>query len=95
MPTSTNARHEAIKTLEDNYEDLFELLNSIRKEYDLEYLDVTLATDGESYVFQTGDNSYTGSCYAYPHWAVCSIGEDSNALDFYEEVVDQWLELLD
>jgi hypothetical protein len=44
--------------------------------------------------YQTGDNSYTGSAYGYPYWAVISVYRRSNSRDLAREILDQWLELI-
>jgi hypothetical protein len=45
-------------------------------------MSVTIATnDGSSWVYQTGDNSYTGSCYHYHYWGVMSLYRDSDTLE--------------
>jgi len=67
-------------------------------------IDLTIATNGEElpnisggadWTFQTGDNSYTGSCYHYRHWAVTTISrEDDNPNEIAENLVDQLAELV-
>ena len=64
------------------------------KEY--EFLDITFATNdaGDTWAFQTGDNSYTGACYSLPHWATFTIMIDTDPLDVYEDITSQLVELL-
>ena len=64
------------------------------KEYD--GLDITLATneDGDTWNYQTGDNSYTGGCYSLPHWAVETITIDSIPSDIILSLLNQLDELL-
>ena len=65
-------------------------------------IDLTIATNGKpndcdtaDWTFQTGDNSYSGSCYHYRHWAVTTISrEDDNPNEIAENLVDQLAELL-
>jgi hypothetical protein len=42
-------------------------------------IQLTLACndDGSEYATQTGDNSFTGSAYGFPHWAVTTLTRDS------------------
>lgn len=42
---------------------------------------LTFATDAshQTWAVQTGDNSYAGPCYSYPHWVVVWISKDFNA----------------
>ncbi len=58
-------------------------------------MDCTFATNNDFSVwaYQTGDNSYTGSCYSLPHWAVITLGQDSNAEEFANDIINQWQEL--
>jgi hypothetical protein len=43
-----------------------------------EEMDVTIGADGVDWAFQTGDNTYTGPAYHYPHWGVSKVTVDSN-----------------
>ena len=59
-------------------------------------LTVGMNTRGE-WSWQTGDNSFTGAAYGYPHWAVVSIGlhpSDLDMEDTYEEIVSQLADLM-
>lgn len=63
-------------------------------------MDVTLAITSEEdlengdYVWQTGDNSYTGACYTRPIWAVVTLTRDVDCAALAHDVLDQWSELL-
>jgi hypothetical protein len=61
-----------------------------------EWLDLTVgcSADGNSWGYQTGDNSFTGGAYGQPHWAVTSVVPDSTAEELYTEIVGQLEELL-
>ena len=39
-----------------------------------------------SWDYQTGDNSYTGSAYFYPHWGVVAVYRRSNSLDLARDI---------
>lgn len=45
-----------------------------------------------SWSYQTGDNSYTGGAYGFPHWAIINLYRRSNcralALDAVNEILD-------
>ena len=58
-------------------------------------MDCTFATNDafDAWAYQTGDNSYTGSCYSLPHWAVITLGQDSNAEELANDISNQWHEL--
>ena len=64
------------------------------KEYD--GLDITFATDndGESWNYQTGDNSFTGGCYSLPHWTVHYIDEDTIDSELIADVLAGLSELV-
>ena len=59
-------------------------------------LDITFSVseDGTEWAYQTGDNSFTGSCYSHPHWAVSSILLDTDPLGLYEDICEQLEELI-
>lgn len=54
-------------------------------------MDLTIACckDGKTWNFQTGDNSFTGSCYSLPCWAVTSIHADTEPSELIESVIEQ------
>ncbi len=49
--------------------------------------------DGIVWAFQTGDNSYTGGAYGFPHWGVCDLHRRDNTTDLARDIVEQFLEL--
>lgn len=60
---------------------------------------VTISTrDGSTWSYQTGDNSFTGSCYGDPHRAVVYLYRRSNCTELanqaYEELKDLVAEAL-
>jgi len=62
---------------------------------ELPRIDLTCAiNDNGEWGYQTGDDSYSGAAYFYPHWAVVSIYRRSNSRDLAKEIREQWLELL-
>ena len=65
-------------------------------EYDCNAMQVTFACNetGTEWNYQTGDNSYTGSCYPLPHWAVVCIGHDSDRPDVAADVIKQLNEMI-
>lgn len=76
------------------------LLKSLKREIGDEYraseedsipgMQVTLATnDGASYAYQTGDNSFSGSCYGCKHWHVVYLYRSSNCLELAREAVSE------
>ena len=79
---------------------LHELQSTIGDEYraspdddDTPGMQVTIATtDGISWTYQTGDNSYSGSCYHHPYWGVMSLYPDSDVHDVAKQGVDEILE---
>lgn len=57
-------------------------------------IDVTIATDGSDWTYQTGDNSFMGGAYHYPHWAVVFLAPRSNSRELAIDAMDQLHELL-
>jgi hypothetical protein len=43
--------------------------------------------------YQTGDNSYSGGAYFYPHWAVVGVYKNSNCRDLARDIQNQLAEL--
>lgn len=59
-------------------------------------MQVTFATtDGESWSYQTGDNSYTGGCYSHPHWSVISLYRRDNCTEHARHVVEELLGMVE
>lgn len=87
-------------------QDLYLLLGELKKDIDDDYrasddpsdnkpgMQVTFATDGEKWNYQTGDNSFTGNCYSLPYWAVISLYRDSNRRSLVNEIFSQWSEVM-
>ena len=79
---------------------LIELIENIRIrdiDQDDEYIDITIAsngTDPNDWGFQTGDNSYSGACYFYRHWAIGSIDFQTDPKELATELLDQLEELV-
>lgn len=65
------------------------------EEEELGTLTVCISTDGENWGYQTGDNSFSGGAYLYPHWAVVyfntSTTPEELLEDLYREI--EWLEI--
>lgn len=51
---------------------------------------------GESWdwSYQTGDNSYTGGAYGYPHWGVCYLYRDSDVNELAECAAGEILDVI-
>jgi len=47
------------------------------------------------WAYQTGDNSYSGPAYHYPHWAVIQLYRRSNCLELTREIRDQLSKLME
>jgi hypothetical protein len=53
-------------------------------------IQLTIGWDGKKdWSFQTGDNSYTGGAYHYPHWAVVAVYRDTDASEIAVEIHEQ------
>jgi hypothetical protein len=62
-----------------------------RDAYEYDDLDITFATNdrGDTWNYQTGDNSFTGACYCLPHWAVTTITTNSDIDSLYDDIINQ------
>ena len=54
-------------------------------------IQLTIGWDAESgeWSWQTGDNSFSGSAYFYPHWGVVAVYRRSNSLDLARYIRSQ------
>lgn len=91
---------EKFETFKATYaKDIFNLLKYLITTIDDDYrasetdeepgMQVTISTNDtfNHYRYQTGDNSFTGSCYHDPHWAVIYLYRDSNPHDLAVEAI--------
>ena len=60
-------------------------------------LQLTVACNDEQteWSWQSGDNSYTGGAYSFPHWAVVEIFARDKVSDIVNDIFSQWAELID
>jgi hypothetical protein len=58
-------------------------------------IQLTIGWSAESgeWSYQTGDNSYTGGAYHYPHWAVVGVYRRSNSVELARDIQSQLFEL--
>lgn len=89
--------------------DLAALLRALKSEIGDEYrapgdedssvpsMQVTIGLDPGTgdWNWQTGDNSYTGGAYAYPHWAVIALYRRANCRELARDIIGQWLDLVE
>lgn len=52
------------------------------------------ANEAGEWDYQTGDNSYSGGAYFYPHWAVVGVYRDSNVREVAKDIQNQIADLL-
>jgi hypothetical protein len=58
-------------------------------------IQLTVACDDKgNWDYQTGDNSYSGAAYHYPHWAVVGVYRRSNSKEVARDIQDQLADLL-
>ena len=50
--------------------------------------------EDKEFNWQTGDNSFTGGAYLYPHWAVIYVTQDSDTWRLVQEIIEQLGELM-
>lgn len=57
------------------------------------FLDVTVGADDTlTWDYQTGDNSFTGGAYVFPHWGTSSLSPRCNCKEVAREIAGQILE---
>jgi hypothetical protein len=59
------------------------------------YLTVGWSSETGEWSYQTGDNSFTGGAYHYPHWGVVSIYRRSNSKELARDIQNQLADLAD
>ena len=62
-----------------------------------EPFDITIATNADGtgeWGWQTGDNSFSGDCYFYRHWAVGQIDDDTDPAELAKDLRNQLAELI-
>lgn len=52
------------------------------------------ANEQGEWSYQTGDNSYTGGAYGFPHWGVIYLTRRSNSTSLARDAIDQIAELI-
>lgn len=52
-------------------------------------LTVSAPDDLSDYAWQTGDNSYSGGAYAFPHWGIATLTRDADPDSIAAEIVSQ------
>ncbi len=57
-------------------------------------LTVTTNDTGTFWGYQTGDNSFTGGCHHFQHWAVTYVRIDTDIDELYAAIVDELESLL-
>lgn len=87
-------------TIKDVRELLISLKSDICDDYriddqdDLPGMMVTIGYSNGDWGYQTGDNSFSGGAYGYPHWAVVYLYRRSNCRTLARDVIDQLWELI-
>jgi hypothetical protein len=92
----------------ENKTGLVELLRSVQLDiedgFGVEGIDgpcveITISVDADctTWVYQTGDNSFTGACYHHPYWGVGYITRDDDSAEIaadlihdLETAIDNW-----
>lgn len=77
--------------------DLTSLIGVIQGElgaYHLDEMDLTIGWDPKTgeWSWQTGDNSFTGSAYLYPIWAVGTVDNETDPTEMADYLIDQLAE---
>jgi hypothetical protein len=67
------------------------------EEDELPSIQLTVGWNAETgaWSYQTGDNSYMGSAYLYPTWAVVGVYRRSNSVEIAREIINELLENCD
>ena len=86
--------------------DLYKLCRAVKSDISDDYrafeddnipgIQLTVGCDDtmSDWSYQTGDNSYTGGAYSYPHWAVVGVYRNSNCRELAADILDQLQDLI-
>lgn len=98
-----------MNTVKISKQDVYRLCRAVKQDICDEYhafedddypgiqLTVACGDDGGkngNWSYQTGDNSYTGGAYSYPHWAVVGIYRTSNCKQIADDILNQLSDLI-
>jgi hypothetical protein len=83
--------------------ELARLVRNVREDISSEYrafegdekpgIQLTVGARHDSWSFQTGDNSFSGGAYGYPHWGVIGVYRDTNSFEAADDLIGQLDEL--
>lgn len=80
---------DLIPTIEDEYRATDD------PEDDTPGMSLTIGADLDgSWGYQTGDNSFAGGAYGFPHWGCAAIYRDSDPRDVARQIVDEIAECI-
>ena len=90
---SINALAELVRHIKSRIEDDYRAF----EDDDTPGIQLTVGYDPEdsSWSYQTGDNSFMGSAYGFPHWAVVGVYRRSNSREVARDIQDQIYELIE
>lgn len=82
----------------DNYNGLIQVIDHLKTEItedmkddddDTPYMQITISNNSDltTWSYQSGDNSYTGSCYGDPFWGVGYICKDSDSYQIANDLI--------
>lgn len=60
-------------------------------------MQITIAVDAElsQWSYQTGDNSFNGSCYSLPYWGVGALCRRANCTELARDLLNQAIEQIE
>lgn len=70
-----------IPDIQDEYKESEEDLPSI-------HITISINDDCSTWSYQTGNNSYTGSCYGDPYWGIGDLYRESDCNELAEELIN-------
>jgi hypothetical protein len=94
MYISVNVRDDLIKLINLNLSDwqsyldvMSDVADTDEDECNFNDLTVGLSENGQEWSYQTGDNSFTGGAYSFPHWAVVSFSKDTTPKELIDDLL--------
>lgn len=86
---------ELIKNIIPSIEDNFRCTDDY--DDDTPGIQITIAIDDDcdDWVYQTGDNSYSGACYGKSYWGIGYIYRDSNPEEVADAIIEDLASVID
>ena len=88
MRITTGVKTDLRKLIKYNLKEWLSWLDDTEDECSNQ-LTVGLPNSGDEWSYQTGDNSYIGGAYCFPHWAVVSFDNETTIDELFSDLMEE------